>query len=68
MHIPKGKCFGPFNGKITDRQKPPDKMHFLVSQVSVYNCRIQIEVSFVSCNKIPGRVTHEYLKSGGRKI
>jgi len=35
MHIPKGKCFGPFNGKIMDRRKSPDKMHFFVSQVSV---------------------------------
>jgi len=46
MHIPKGKYFGPFNGKIMDRRKSPDKMHFFVSQVSVYNCRIQIEISF----------------------
>ena len=40
MHVPKGKCFGPFNGKIMDRKKSPDKMHFLVSQVSVYNSGI----------------------------
>ena len=47
MHIPKGKCFGPFNGKIIDRRKSPDKMHFFVSEVSVYNCRIEFKHHFV---------------------
>ena len=31
--ISKGKCFGPFKGRITNKRKPPGKMHFLVSQV-----------------------------------
>jgi len=35
MQIPKGKCFGPFNGKIVNKEKPPDKMHSFVSEVSV---------------------------------
>ena len=33
MHIPKGKCFGPFNGRIVNKEKSPDKMHFFVSEV-----------------------------------
>ncbi|KAK2569240.1 Zinc finger protein 569 [Acropora cervicornis] len=32
--ISKGKCFGPFKGRITNKRKPPGKMHFLVSQMA----------------------------------
>ena len=31
--ISKGKCFGPFRGRIVNKGRPPSKMHFLVLQV-----------------------------------
>lgn len=34
MAIPKGKCFGPFSGRIMSKGKSPDKMHFLVLQLA----------------------------------
>ena len=35
IDIVEGKCFGPFNGRIVSKMKSPDKMHFLVSVVSL---------------------------------
>ena len=45
MAIPKGKCFGPFNGKIVSKEKPPDKMYFLVSEVSIKSLKLGHDVS-----------------------
>ena len=37
MQIPKGKRFGPFNGKIVEKRKSPEKMYFFVSEVRLKN-------------------------------
>ena len=45
MAIPKGKCFGPFRGKIVSKGKPPDKTHFFVSEVSIKSLKLGHDVS-----------------------
>ncbi|XP_078345889.1 uncharacterized protein LOC144631347 [Oculina patagonica] len=51
MQIPKGKRFGPFKGKIVDKKKAPDKMHFFVSEVEDKNRKSKTQFFYAHKNE-----------------